>query len=127
MADIPPYRTILQLGDEPLQDSRTLAEYNIRDGAKHHVFNAAAIFVKFLNGKPGRRLSGKTITLDVLPSDTIDDVKFVIQSKEGIPPEEQRLDFAGKRLEDDPMSEDGGRTLSDYNVRDGSTLYVMLS
>ena len=113
--DIPPDLQTLMFHEIQLEDGHTLCEYNVQNGNELHLSfrlrKVMQIFVKILN-------TGKTITIEVETSDTIENLKYRIQDKTGIPPDQQRLLFTGELLENT-------HTILYYNIQHDFTIQLV--
>ncbi|KAA0192133.1 Neural cell expressed developmentally down-regulated 8 [Fasciolopsis buskii] len=67
-----------------------------------------------------KTLTGKEIEIDIEPSDKVERIKERIEEKEGIPPQQQRLIFSGKQMNDD-------KVVLDYKIQGGSVIHLVLS
>jgi len=106
----------LVFAGKELHDSRLVTDYNIKPEATlyltHKLLGGTMIKVK--------TLTGKEIEIDIEPTDTIERIKERVEEKEGIPPVQQRLIFAGKQMNDE-------KTAKDYNIEGGSVLHLVLA
>ncbi|MFS7908439.1 putative Ubiquitin-like domain-containing protein [Helianthus anomalus] len=113
--DIPYDEQELIFNEMVLPNSGNLAEFHINEEATLTLMRLSRGFMHLII----KTLTGKTIPLDVKPSETIHNVKSKIQDKEGIPPDQQRLVWNQKKLED-------RATLADYHIPDESIFYLIL-